>query len=188
MPGNLVELEDIIVNIDVVITRFECDLAKCKGACCTMESDFGAPVTEEEISKIDKILPVISEYISDEHYRIIKNKGFWYRRSDQLMISSRNNRECVFSYYDGEIAKCAIEKAYRENKVDFIKPISCHLFPIRIGNLGGDVLRFEEYTECEPALKKGKKTGTRVVDFCEESLRRKYGNKWYEKLIEIIRD
>ena len=188
MPGNLFELEDVIVNIDVVITRFECDLAKCKGACCTMESDFGAPVTQQEISEIDKVLPVIKEYIPEEHYRIIKNSGFWYRQLDQLMISSRNKRECVFSYYDGDIAKCGIEKAYREGKIDFIKPISCHLFPIRIGNFGGDVLRFEEYTECEPALAKGKKTGIKVVDFCEDALRRKYGNKWYEKLIEVIRD
>ena len=187
MPGNLFELEDVIVNIDVVITRFECDLPKCKGACCTMESDFGAPVTEEEIKKIEEILPIIKDYIPKEHYGIIKNDGFWYSRLNQLMISSRNNRECVFSYYDGDIAKCGIEKAYREGKVDFIKPISCHLFPIRIGNLGGDVLRFEEYTECEPAIEKGKETGTKLIDLCKDALRKKYGNKWYKKLIQVIR-
>lgn len=188
MPGNFFELDDIVVNIDVVLTRFECDLTKCKGACCTMESDFGAPVTEEEIAEIEKILPVVKDYIPNEHYKAIQKKGFWYKRLDQLMISSINNRECVFSFYEGDVAKCGIEKACREGKFDFLKPISCHLFPIRINNFGGDVLRFEEYSECAPALEKGKKSDSKVITFCKDSLERKYGKEWYGKMIEIIKD
>lgn len=187
MPGNFFELDDIAVNIEVVLTRFECELSECKGACCTMESDFGAPVDEEEIDIIERILPIVKNYIPLEHYKEIEKKGFWYKKQDQLMICSIKKRECVFSYYEGDVAKCGIEKAYREGAIDFIKPISCHLFPIRIGKFGGDVLRFEEYSECEAALKKGEKNDMKVVNFCKDALERKYGKEWYAKLMELIK-
>lgn len=187
MPGKFFELDSVAVDVEIALTKFECDLSKCKGACCTMESDFGAPVNEAEIEIIEKLIPVLKDYLPPAHYKAIEKSGFWYRKMDHLMISSINRRECVFSYYDDDVAKCAIEKAYREGKVDFMKPISCHLFPIRIGEFGGDVLRFEEYTECGPALEKGKKTGMNVIRFCKDSLIRKYGDDWYKRIKELTK-
>ncbi|MCW8817384.1 MAG: DUF3109 family protein, partial [Ignavibacteriaceae bacterium] len=93
---------------------------------------------------------------------------------------------CVFVYYENEIAKCSIEKAYLEGKTDFRKPISCHLFPIRISDFGGDVLGFERIDECQPALELGKAENTTVAEFCKDSLSRLYGKEWYLKFIELI--
>jgi hypothetical protein len=145
-----------------------------------MESEWGAPITEEEIDKIDPILPLVMDYLPAEHRREIEKNGYWILKEGELMTRSLNNRACVFVSYDGDIAKCGIEKAYKDGKIDFIKPISCHLFPIRISNFGGPVLRFEKYAECEPALAKGKTTKIKVLDFCRTSLVRAFGIQWFE--------
>lgn len=186
MKKNFIEIDNVIVNSDITDTKFTCDLEKCKGACCTMESEFGAPLTREEIEKINEILPVVKQYIPSRNIEEIENYGFWEEKFDQLMTRSIDNKDCVFVYYEGDVARCGIEKAYNEGKIDFRKPISCHLFPIRISDFGGDVLRFERYSECEPALKKGVETGLSVLDFCKDSLKRLYGNEWFEKIKEFL--
>lgn len=184
---DLYNIDDKIVRREIFETGFQCDLSKCKGACCTMESQYGAPVTEEEISIIDKYLPEIKPFIPQKHIEEIEEKGFWENKEDSLMLKSINNRECVFVYYEEDIAKCGIEKAYYAGKIDFKKPISCHLFPIRISDFGGDVLRYEKMKECEPAVEKGRLNKMTVAEFCRESLVRLYGLKWYKKFSEFIR-
>lgn len=182
MDKDFIEIDDVIINNEIFDTKFTCDLDKCKGACCTMESEYGAPVTREEIAKIEEIYDVVKKYLPKRHVMEIEEKGFWYEKFGELMISSVNNRECVFVYYDGDIAKCGIEKACRNGEVDFLKPISCHLFPVRVSNFGGPVLRYEEYSECEPALRKGKKTGLNIANFCKEALGRAFGDEWLAKI------
>jgi len=186
MDPEFIEIDDILINTEVFDIKFNCDLNKCKGACCTMESEFGAPITKEEIEEIEKILPVVKEYLPKEHIDEINKNGFWINKFDQLMTRSMNNRACVFVTYEGDIAKCGIEKAYRDGKISFVKPISCHLFPIRISKFGGDVVRFEKYHECNPALEKGKKTNINVIDFCRDSLEREYGIEWFSKTKDSV--
>lgn len=186
MDRDFVEIDNILINAEVLDTEFTCDLSKCKGACCTMESEYGAPVTKEEIEKIEEILPVVKKYLPKEHIREIEQYGFWIEKYGELMTRSLNNRACVFVTYEGDIAKCGIEKAYKERKVDFIKPVSCHLFPIRISNFGGPVLRFEKYSECRPALDKGKKTKIKIIDFCRDAVEREYGKEWFDKTKEVV--
>ena len=186
MNPEFLEIDDIYVNKEIADTNFTCDLSKCKGACCTMESEYGAPVTKEEIEEIDKILPIVMKYLPKEHTAIIEKDGFWLEKQGELMTRSLNNRACVFVIWDGDIAKCGIERAYRDGKTGFIKPISCHLFPIRISKFGGDVLRFEKYNECQPAIEKGNKTQIKILDFCRESLERLYGKKWFNKTKESV--
>ena len=136
----------------------------------------------KEIKVIDKILETILDYLPAKSVEHIKKSGFWEEKSDTLMIKSVNKRDCVFAYFEGDVAKCAIEKAYFDERVDFRKPISCHLFPIRVNDFGGHVLKFEEYEECSAALDKGKKTGTSVLEFCKDALVRAYGEQFYESL------
>lgn len=186
MDIDFIEIDSILVNTEIMETNFVCDLSKCKGACCTMESRYGAPLTEDEVEIINKYLPVIKEYLPIEHIREIEKNGFWFRIYDEIMTRSLNNRACVFVTYEGDIAKCGIEKAYRDGKIDFIKPLSCHLFPIRISNFGGPVLRFEKYSECSPALEKGKKSLTKIFDFCRNALERAYGKDWFSKTKKVI--
>lgn len=182
MNTDFLEIDDKIVNKEIVEINFTCDLAKCKGACCTMESELGAPLNDSEIEIINKFLPVILGYLPKEHAGEIAKHGFWIRRHGQLTTRSLNNRACVFVTWDGDIAKCGIEKAFYDGKIDFIKPVSCHLFPIRISKFGGDVLRFERYFECLPAMEKGNKTNIKIIDFCSTALEREYGKDWVKKI------
>ncbi len=181
---NIIEIDDILVNREILETKFTCDLSKCKGACCTLESDFGAPITQEEIVAIQENLEGIKEYLPEESRRIIEKEGFFEVKSGEILIRSIERRDCVFVYYESDVAKCAIEKAYREGKSKFLKPLSCHLFPIRVSKFGGDVLRFEKYDECAPAFEHGKETNLSVAEFLREPLIRAYGEDWYNKLIQ----
>ncbi len=182
---NLDNIDGVLVSREIAKTKFTCDLCACKGACCTMKSEYGAPLKSKEIRIIEKYMPIISEYLPQKSIDEINKNGFWEKKDDELMTRSHGDTDCVFVYYEGDIAKCAIEKAYYDKKIDFIKPISCHLFPIRISDFGGDVLRYEEYDDCKAALKLGKKTGLSVLEFCEKSLKRAYNEEFYNKLEKL---
>ncbi|MFA3783671.1 DUF3109 family protein [Melioribacteraceae bacterium 4301-Me] len=187
MQPDFIEIDNILVSTDISETPFTCDLAKCKGACCTMESKYGAPLKKEEIEIINKNLPIIKEYLSKEHQKEIEKNGFWMQIHGEYMTKSIDNRACVFVSWENDIAKCSIEKAYSDGKIDFIKPASCHLFPIRVGQFGGKVLRYEKYIECEPALKLGEKIKTNILNFCKDALQREFGKEWFTKIKDIMR-
>jgi len=182
--GGIIIIDDVAVRDEIFSKKFVCDLEKCKGACCTLKSEFGAPLLEEEISLIEENYCEAEKYLPEKHKHEINTNGFYEYKYGELMVRSVNNEACVFVYYENNIAKCALEKAYLEGKSNFKKPISCHLFPIRISNFGGDVLRYEKFTECSPAEAKGIEENTKVYEFCEEPLKRKYGMKWYSSLKE----
>lgn len=182
--GKIIAIGDVLVREEVLSTPFACDLSKCKGACCTLDSEFGAPVNEEEVEQISEILPVVKEYLSDEHRKEIEQNGFFEKKHNELLLRSVNNKACVFVYYEGDIAKCSVEKAFFDKKVNFRKPISCHLFPIRISKFGGDILRYEKFSECAPALENGKQMNITIAEFCKDSLLKLYGEKWYSQLKE----
>ncbi|MDX1700026.1 MAG: DUF3109 family protein [Melioribacteraceae bacterium] len=182
---NLENIDGVLVSKEILNTKFTCDLKACKGACCTMKSEFGAPLTHEEIKIIEKNLSEISKFLSEKSLNEIKNNGFWEEKENELMTRSINDEDCVFVFYEDDVAKCAIERAYNNGKIDFIKPISCHLFPIRVSDFGGDVLRYEKYADCQPALKKGEETNLSVLEFCEIPIKRKYNNNFYNKLEKL---
>jgi len=184
MPSDKIfAINDVLVRDDIVEIPFSCDLKKCKGACCTLESELGAPVNKNEIEEIEKILPIVKIYLTQNNIEEIEEKGFYEMKDDEMMITSVNNRDCVFSFWDNGIAKCSIERAYFDGKVEFRKPISCHLFPIRVTDFSGDVLRYEKFSECAPALEKGKENNITIAEFCKDSLTRLYGEEWYNKLM-----
>ena len=180
--NNFVSVDEVLVNKEILETKFSCDLEKCKGACCTLESEFGAPLLENEINEIEAILPVVKEYIPEKNRRIIEEEGFYEIKDGDLLTKSINRKDCVFVFYENNIARCGIEKAFNDGKVDFIKPVSCHLFPIRISKFGGDVLRYERFSECTPALEKGINDNITIFEFCKSSLQRLYGSKWYSSI------
>jgi hypothetical protein len=184
MNPDFIEIDNVYINAEIMQTNFTCDLDKCKGACCTMESEYGAPITQKEIDDIEKNLSTILDFLPKEHIKEIEKNGFWMNKDNELMTRSLNNRACVFVTYDGDIAKCGIEQAYRQGKINVNKPVSCHLFPIRISNFGGPVLRFEKYAECSPALEKGKDTQIKIIDFCQEALKREFGEEFFQRTKE----
>lgn len=184
MKSDFTEIEDIILNNKIFSTQFSCDLEKCKGACCTMQSEFGAPVYGQEIDAIEEIQDKVKKILPSKSRKIIEKSGFWEEKEGQLLLASVDNRDCVFVIYENDIAKCAFEKLYFQEEIDFRKPLSCHLFPIRISEFGGPVLRFEKYRDCEPALIKGRETNTSVAEFCSEALARAFGQSFVDKLFK----
>ncbi len=186
MNWQILPVGNILVRKEIADRPFLCDLDKCKGACCTLESELGAPLKTEEIKEIEDILDNVKVYLTGEHVKEIEKNGFYETRSSELFIRSVNNKECVFVYYEDDVANCAIEKAFLHGKTKFKKPISCHLFPIRVSNFGGDVLRFEKFDECKSAFNAGKTKNVTVIEYCKESLSRLYGDKWYSQLKEVF--
>ncbi len=184
--SNFIRIEDILVRPEITETKFSCDIEKCKGACCTLESEYGAPLLEEEIKKIAEVLTSAEKYLPNQNIKIIEADGFFEKKDGEFLTRSIENKDCIFVYYDNGIAKCSIEKAYFEEGTDFRKPISCHLFPIRVSKFGGDILRYEKFSGCSPALDKGKANNIKLVDFCKDSLIRLYGKKWFSILKETI--
>ena len=136
----MLQIDDTIISLDLLDQRFVCDLDTCKGICC-VEGDDGAPLEEEEVKIIEDLLPIIWDDLTEVSKALIKKQGVSYIDSDGEPVTSIvNGEECVFTYTDDQgQCKCAIEKAYREGKTDFYKPISCHLYPVRLQ-------KYEEYT------------------------------------------
>lgn len=186
MNKQILPVGNILVRDEIAQMHFKCDLLKCKGACCTFESHYGAPVSWDEVTKITAILSTVKKYLPTTHKKEIDENGFFEIKKDSPLLRSINNRACVFVYYENDIAKCAMEKAFLEGKTDFRKPISCHLFPIRVSDFGGAVLRFEHFDECQPAIELGKKEKITAAEFCEEPLSRLYGKEWYSQFKELI--
>ena len=133
----MIQIDNVVVSFDVFREKFLCNLDACKGECC-IEGDAGAPVELEEVAKLDEALPAIWDELSPEARRVIEEQGVVYTDQEgDLVTSIVNNKDCVFTCYDEKgCCYCAIEKAYRAGKVDFYKPVSCHLYPIRVGNYG----------------------------------------------------
>jgi hypothetical protein len=184
LKSQFISVGKTLVNREVVETAFTCDLRKCKGACCTLESDYGAPLLREELPLIDRALPAAKRYLDAPNRQAIETDGFYENVSGGLVTRSMNRRDCVFVFYNGEVAHCSLERAFFEGESDFRKPVSCHLFPIRISDFGGEVLRYERFSECQPALTAGKETGSTIAGFCREALIRYYGEDWYQELLK----
>ena len=183
----LVEIKDKIVSTQIFEKQFVCDLTACKGACC-IEGDGGAPVTEEEVQIIEQNLEYIKPYMRPEGIAAIEASGVVYHDEDfEPATTLVNGKECAFVYFDkSNTAKCAIEKAQREGKIDFIKPISCHLYPIRTKQFSEyTALNYEKWDICEPACACGEKLDVPVFKFLKEPLIRAFGPEFYKEL-EIV--
>lgn len=179
-------VKNVFLRQELIDTKFACDLLRCKGACCTLDSEYGAPLLDDEISQIQDSIDAVKQYLSEDQIEKIESEGFFENKNRELQLKSINNKECVFAFYDNDIAKCSFEKAFNDGKIEFRKPISCHLFPIRISKFGGDILRYEQFSECKPAIEKGNKEKINLIDFCKDALIRHYGKKWFSILKELI--
>ncbi len=180
----MIEIGRTILSLDVFEKHFLCDLLKCKGACC-IEGDSGAPVTEDEAQQIERNYPQFEKYLPEKHKEEIKKQGFSIIDSDgDLVTPLVENRQCAYSFYNEKgILKCAIEKSYREGKSDFKKPISCHLFPIRIKKYRRfDAVNYEQLKICKPGRECGKSNQLPLYKFLKEPLIRNYGEEWYKEV------
>ncbi len=177
-------LEGVIYSKKELSVPFECDLAKCKGACCFIEGEFGAPLKASELKEIEKILPWVWDLIPARAKQVVEREGWWKRQNGRIYTNVVSRRECVFAYFENGIAKCAIERRYREGKISFRKPISCHLFPLRENSFILSEIRYMEIPECKEAIANGIKNQKPLYAFLKEALIRRFGENWYKRLIE----
>lgn len=173
-----------IVSEEVKNVSFCCDLTKCKGCCC-VEGDAGAPLLESEIEIIEKLMPYIEPFMEQKAVKAVEN-GFWERDIEgELCTKIMDGKECVFVKFENGTALCAIEAAYRQGKIDFPKPVSCHLYPIRVKDYGEfTAVNYHEWDICKDALKNSK--AEPLYKLLKEPLIRRFSKEWYECLVSEI--
>lgn len=182
--SDMIKVGDVLVSDDVLSEAFVCDLAKCKGACC-VEGDLGAPLEKAELSKIDEVIEVVKPYLSGRARETLDQKGGYELDEDgDYATTTIDGEECAFAFYDDQgILKCSIEQAHKDGKTSIEKPISCHLYPIRVAKLPEfEALNYDRWHICSPACDLGKKMEIKVYQFLKQALIRKYGKEWYEDL------
>lgn len=181
----MIAIDKTIVSIDLLEKKFVCDLNACKGACC-VAGDSGAPLDKEELEVLESVLDKVKPYMVKKGVKAIEKHGAYVIDSDgdytTTLVSEK--AECAFVYFDeAKIAKCAIEKAYLEGKIDWKKPISCHLYPVRITkHKNYDAVNYSKWDVCKPACECGAKLDVPVYKFLKEPLIRKYGKAWFKQL------
>lgn len=183
----MLAIQNTLVSLDLLERYFVCDLSACKGACC-VKGDAGAPLTDEELNLLEDIIDDILPYLDDEGNKMITEKGVFEidiegDKGTTLLDSGR----CAYALVDNNgMVSCGIEKAYNDGKVNFKKPISCHLYPVRITEYEEyDAVNYNKWDICKPACDCGAKLDVPLFKFLKEALTRKYGSGWYEEL-ELI--
>ena len=189
-------VDHVLVSDALLDAPFACHLGSCFGACC-VHGDRGAPLDPDEREALDAALPVVEEKLRPEARAEIARRGTW--EGDErggYHTTTVRGRECVFVVYDGGaqsgVAKCALQQAFWEGKLGFEKPVSCHLYPVRVETYGEgpdatDVLNYEAIELCAPAVPHGRRTGVQLADFLERPLTRKYGAAWFATFRETLR-
>jgi hypothetical protein len=177
-----------MIEESVALERFACDLPRCRGACCTLSGGRGAPLLDAEVGEIERAFPAARKYLSDVHSQVIAGQGMVEGSPGSYATVCVGNRACVFVVYEGDCARCALEMAYLEGKTAWRKPLSCHLFPIRVSTLGGaERLRYEQVPECLPGRGLGSERGIPLHEFLKEALVRANGAKWYDEFLTECR-
>ena len=180
----MLEIQNTLVSLDLIERFFCCDLDKCLGECC-IEGDAGAPITEDERRQIEAILPEIFDELSPAAQREIRENGVAYiDQEGDLVTSIVDGRNCVFTCFEpGGMCHCAIERAYRQGRINFYKPISCHLYPVRLKEYADfTAVNLHRWKICRCAEVLGRKLGLRAYQFLKEPLIRRFGQAWYDEL------
>ncbi len=178
---SIIEIDNVLVSSDIFTERFCCDLDACKGECC-VEGDAGAPVTMDEVAGIEDALETVWPSLTASAQAVIDRQGVAYTDEEgDLVTSIVGGKDCVFTCHEGGCCFCALEKAYREGRIRFCKPISCALYPIREMTMGNGTvgLNYHRWDVCRAAVAKGRELDIPVYKFLKEPLTRRFGAEWY---------
>jgi hypothetical protein len=178
-------IDNTLITDEVLEKHFVCDLNACKGACC-VKGDYGAPLEDDELEQLDKVYSKVKPYMTPAGIEAVEKQGKYLLYEQKEWVTPLiKGKECAYTFFDeAGVAKCAIEKAYYEGKVKWKKPISCHLYPIRITKQknGLEALNYDKWSICKAACKLGDSLKVPVYKFLKDSLTRKYGKEWYKQL------
>jgi Protein of unknown function (DUF3109) len=181
----MIAIDKTLISEDLLEKKFVCDLNACKGACC-VAGDSGAPLEKEELPILDSILDKVKPYMVKKGIKAVEKYGSYVIDGDgdytTTLVSP--GAECAFVFFDeNKIAKCAIEQAFYDGKIEWKKPISCHLYPVRItAHKEYDAVNYDKWSICKPACECGAKLDVPVYKFLKEPLIRKYGKDWFKQL------
>lgn len=187
----MIQIEDKLISEDIFSEEFVCNLSKCKGACC-VEGDVGAPLDADEREILDNIFEKVKPYLTQEGVQSIEEQGTWVTDpADGMFVTPMvNGGECAYVTYDHKgITKCGIEKAYEDGAVDWQKPISCHLYPIRVQEYRTfTAFNYHEWKICSDACELGKELKVPIYKFLKTPLIRKYGEEFYSTLSDAAEE
>ena len=183
------QLQKTIVSEEILENDFVCNLAACKGACC-VDGDAGAPLTMEETKILADIYPKVKPFLRKEGIAAIEAQGTHVIGADgELETTLIDGKDCAYVIFDGKTALCGIEQAYNQGLVDWKKPISCHLYPVRVKEYSDfSAVNYHKWHICSDACALGAELQVPVYKFVKEALVRKFGNEWYEELEKVAQD
>lgn len=170
--------EGISIAPEIAHAQFACDVAACKGACCTVPGGRGAPVREDEVTHLERAAALLGPELSARHQEVLKNDGPTEGVTGSRFTVCVDGGACVFVIVENGIAACAIERAYMHGRFPWRKPVSCHLYPIRVDHGPQEHLRYEVVEACAPAVERGAREGISLLDFTGDALRRAYGDNF----------
>jgi len=184
----MIAIGNTYISDDVADQFFVCNLEKCQGACC-VEGDAGAPLADEELAILEGIYDKVKPYLSQAGIQAIEAQGKYVKDQDgDWGTTTIGNHECAYAIYDEKgTLQCGIEQAYNDGEIAFKKPISCHLYPIRITQYDQyDAINYDRWSVCSSACSLGASLGVPLYQFLKEPLIRKYGEAWYAELVNLI--
>ncbi|MFP9118926.1 DUF3109 family protein [Flavobacterium sp. RNTU_13] len=183
------QLGKTIVSEDILEKEFVCNLTACHGACC-VDGDAGAPLNEEETKILDEIYDKVKPFLRPEGIAAIEAQGKWVVGTDgELETPLIDNKDCAYVIFDGKTALCGIEQAYNQGEVTWKKPVSCHLYPIRVKDYSEfAAVNYDRWDICSDACALGKELEVPVYKFVKEALIRRFGADWYAELEKVAED
>ena len=183
------QLGKTIVSEDIIEKEFVCNLAACKGACC-IDGEAGAPLEEEELKILMDVFPKVKPLLREEGVKAIEEQGLFTMDEGEYETPLIDGKDCAYVIFDDKkTAKCGIEEAYNKKLIDWRKPISCHLYPVRIMNYSEfDAVNYHKWPICNDACALGKELQVPVYKFVKEALIRKFGKNWYLELEKVAKD
>ncbi len=183
------QLGKTIVSEEILEREFVCNLSACKGTCC-IDGDAGAPLSEEETKIMEAIYPKVKPYLRPEGIAAIEAQGTWVKGEDgDFDTTLIEGKDCAYVIFDGDTALCGIEQAYNEGIVDWKKPVSCHLYPIRVKDFTEfTAVNYYKWHICDDACTLGKELQDPVYKFVKEALVRRFGEDWYLELEKVALD
>lgn len=188
--AGMIAIDDVLISDDVVESYFACNLHACKGACC-WEGDWGAPLEEEERAVLEEIRPKLSPYLSKESNNILDaHTSIYYAKGGFQGTPLHADGSCVYLTRGNDgIAKCGIEQAARNGDIDFLKPVSCQLYPIRVEKLRvGFAINYDRWDICKAACAKGVSEKIGLIEFLKDGIVRRFGAVFYDKLLAVAKD
>lgn len=180
----MIAIDNVLISDEIIEKKFVCDLSRCRGGCC-VDGDAGAPLKQEETRDLEEVYETVKPYLSPDAIKEIEKQGkYVFDEKNGYTTPTIEGGICVYGIEEDGIVKCGIERAYNEHKTNFKKPVSCHLFPIRIQEYDGyEALNYEPREKlCKPACTLGEKLQIPVYRFLKEAIIRKYDVYFYEAL------